>query len=90
MLSKDTPHGELRFQVTFTQEAGTALAAEMLLFEQKIEMAGERNGDAFAVKGPHAGGELRLSGKRKADGTLEGFLSSEQGDLIWTGTRAKQ
>jgi hypothetical protein len=90
LLSTDTPHGELRFQVTFTEGAGTALSAEVLLFDQKIEMSGERKGDAFAVRGAHAGGDLALSGKVRGDGTLEGFLSSERGDLIWTGTRAKQ
>ena len=90
LLSKDSPHGELRFQVTFTQGAGTALAAEVRLFDQKIEMTGERDGDAFAVRGGHAGGDLALSGKLRDDGTLEGFLSSERGDLIWTGTRAKR
>ena len=90
LLSPDTPHGELRFQVTFTQGAGTALAAELRLFDQKLEMTGERKGDTFAVRGASGGGDLALSGKLRADGTLEGFLSSERGDLIWTGTRAKQ
>jgi hypothetical protein len=90
LLAKDTPHGDMHLQVTFTEGAGTALAAELLLFDQKIEMTGEHNRDGFAVSGDHSGGNLTLSGKLKADGTLEGFLSSERGDLVWTGTRAKQ
>lgn len=90
LLSKDTPHGDLHFQVTFTQGADGELGADLLLFDQKIELAGGRRGDAFAVRGAHAGGELALTGRLRADGTLEGFLSTERGDLVFTGTRAKQ
>ena len=89
LISTGTPHGDLHFQARFTRGAGTALSATVTLFDNPIEMTGETDGAAFRVSGEGGGGTLTLSGKLKADGTLEGFLSSERGDLLFTGTRAK-
>jgi hypothetical protein len=84
-----TPHGDLHFQARFTVGAGKALTATVTLFDNPVEMSGEADGATFRVSGDGGGGTLTLSGKLKADGTLEGFLSNEQGDLLFTGTRAK-
>jgi hypothetical protein len=89
LTATGTPHGDLHFQARFTQGAGKALSATVTLFDNSIEMTGEGDGATFRVSGDGGGGTLTLSGKLKADGTLEGFLSNEQGDLLFTGTRAK-
>ena len=87
--SKGGPHGDMTFQVTFTHGEGTALTARMTIFDSKIDMSGEAKDGAFSVSGDNKGSKLSLSGKLKADGTLEGYLSNEQGDLRFTGARAK-
>lgn len=89
LTATGTPHGDLHFQARFTQGAGKALTATVTLFDNPIEMSGEGDTQTFRVSGDGGGGTLTLSGKLKADGTLEGFLSNEQGDLLFTGTRAK-
>lgn len=88
LVAVGTPHGDVHFQATFAHGAGNALAATVTLFDAKIEMTGEAKDGAFTVAGEHQGGTLTLSGKLKTDGTLAGFMSTEQGDLTWTGTRA--
>jgi hypothetical protein len=88
LVAQGTPHGDLHFQATFAHGAGNALTATVTLFDMKIDMTGEFKDDAFTVSGAHQGGTLSLSGKLRADGTLAGFMSNEQGDLTWTGTRA--
>ncbi len=90
LVSTGTPHGDMHYQVAFLHGAGNALTAEMTLFDNKIAMTGEAKDGTFRVSGDYQGSTLTLSGKTKADGTLEGFLSSEQGDLTFTGTRAKR
>ena len=90
LVSTGTPHGDMHYQVTFVHGAGTALTAEMTLFDNKIPMSGEAKDGTFRVSGDNQGSTLTLSGKLKADGTIEGFLSNEQGDLTFTGTRAKR
>lgn len=90
LTATGTPHGDLHFQVRFTHGAGKALSATVTLFDNPIEMTGEADAGAFRVSGgSSSGGTLTLSGKLKSDGTLEGFLSNEQGDLLFKGTRAK-
>ncbi len=88
LVAEGTPHGDVHFQVTFAPGTGNALAATVTLFDTRIEMTGESKDGAFTVAGEHQGGTLTLSGKLKADGTLAGFMSTERGDLTWTGTRA--
>lgn len=89
LTATGTPHGDLHFTVVFKQGAGKALTATVTLFDNPIEMTGEITGGAFSVSGEGGGGVLTLSGKLKAGDTLEGFLSNEQGDLLYTGKRAK-
>ena len=90
LVATGTPHGDLHFQARFTHGAGKALSATVTLFDNPIEMTGEADAGAFRVSGDSSsGGTLTLSGKLKTDGTLEGFLSNDQGDLLFKGTRAK-
>lgn len=90
LVSKDTPHGEMRMEVAITQsDRSNKISVEMVLFGNKVAMAGEATDNAFTVKGRHHDMELTLTGKLKTDGTLEGFLSTEQGDLTYSGTRVK-
>jgi hypothetical protein len=90
LLSKGGPHGDMQFQVTFTHGDGTKLSATLSMFNSKVDMTGEAKDGSFTVKGENNGSKLTMTGKLKADGTLEGFLSNEQGDLVWTGKRAQQ
>jgi hypothetical protein len=88
LTATGTPHGDLHFQAKFTHGAGKALTATVTLFDNPIAMTGEADAGAFRVSGEGGGGTLTLSGKLKSDGTLEGFLSNEQGDLLFTGKKA--
>ena len=89
LVSTGTPHGDMHYQVTFASGEGSALRADLTLFGSTVAMTGEVKDGTFRVSGDGHGSTLTLSGKIKSDGTLEGFLSSEQGDLTFTGTRAK-
>jgi hypothetical protein len=91
VLSVDAgPHGRTPMSLSLKQEGSKVTGT-----------FGTPHGE-FAVDGTFTKGELRLKtaavedsqpitlvAKLKADGTLDGYLSSEMGDMAWTGQREK-
>ena len=86
-MSVKSPHGETPMTLTLEQNG------------RKVTGAFNPHGDDLKVEGEFADGALTLAttgstgpgvtfkARLKDDGTLEGYLSSEMGDMTWTARR---
>lgn len=87
--TKDSPHGAMTLGLVLTQDGAKVTGKLMIPHAGEIPLAGEFASGKLAMSTPPGGDHaLRLGATLKDDGTLTGYVSSEMGDMTWTGTRA--
>jgi hypothetical protein len=85
---KGSPHGDVTMGLALEQK-GRRVTGTFATPHGELQVSGEFTEGELTLATP-AGGDPRitLSAKLKDDTTLDGYLSSEMGDMTWTATRA--
>jgi hypothetical protein len=87
MSVKGGPHGDMTMNLELTQE-GTKVGGTFATPHGDLPVEGEFVDAKLTIA--TSGGDTRVSltAKLRENGTLEGYLSSEMGDMTWTATRS--
>jgi len=88
MLVKGGPHGDMTMSLELSQE-GQKVSGTFHTPHGGLPVEGEFVDPTLTIATP-AGGDtpISLTAKLKEGGTLEGYLSSQMGDMTWTASRA--
>lgn len=89
MSVKGTPHGDLTMGLDLAQEGKKVTGTFATPHGDNVQVEGDLLEDKLTLATP-GGGESRITmtARLKADGTLDGYLSSQMGDMTWTAKRA--
>jgi hypothetical protein len=87
MSVKGGPHGDMTMNLELTQE-GKKVGGTFATPHGDLPVEGEFVDAKLTIA--TSGGDTRVSltAKLRENGTLEGYLSSEMGDMTWTATRS--
>ena len=89
-MSVDSPHGNMKTSMTLKQEA-TKVAGTFRSQMPDLPVEGTfENGTLKLETTGDAHSKITFTAKLKDDGTLSGYLSSEMGDMNWTGERVDE
>ena len=88
MSVKGSPHGDVTMALELTQEGKKVSGTLATPHGDELQVAGEF-ADGTLTLATTSGGESKISltAKLKEDGTLDGYLSSQMGDMTWTARR---
>lgn len=88
MFVKGGPHGDMTMNLELAQE-GKKVSGTFATPHGNLPVEGEFV-DATLTIATAAGGDtpISLTAKLKEGGTLEGYLSSQMGDMTWTASRS--
>jgi hypothetical protein len=89
MSVKGSPHGDITTGLHLAQEGKKVTGTFATPHGDDLQVDGEFVGDTLTLATP-GGGDARITmkAKLKDDGTLDGYLSSQMGDMTWTAKRA--
>jgi hypothetical protein len=90
-LSAETPHGAMDFTLTLKQD-GEKLTGTFVTQGGEIPVAGEAAKGTLTfkmTKQPENYPMLSFKARLKDDGSMTGTMSSDNGDMAFTGKRAK-
>ena len=85
---KGSPHGDVTMGLELTQEGKKVSGTFATPHGDDLQVAGEF-AEGTLTLATTSGGESKISmtAKLKEDGTLDGYLSSQMGDMTWTARR---
>jgi hypothetical protein len=88
MSVKGSPHGDVTMGLELTQEGKKVSGTFATPHGDDLQVAGEF-GEGTLTLATTSGGEskITMTAKMKEDGTLDGYLSSQMGDMTWTARR---
>lgn len=88
MSVKGSPHGDVTMGLELTQEGKKVSGTFATPHGDDLQVAGEFV-DGTLTLATTSGGESKISmtAKLTEDGTLDGYLSSQMGDMTWTARR---
>ena len=88
MSVKGSPHGDVTMGLELTQEGKKVSGSFATPHGDNLQVAGEF-AEGTLTLATTSGGESKISmtAKLKDDGTLDGYLSSQMGDMTWTARR---
>jgi hypothetical protein len=88
MSVKGTPHGDVTMGLELTQEGKRVSGTFATPHGDDLQVAGEF-AEGTLTLATTSGGEskITMTAKLKEDGTLDGYLSSQMGDMTWTARR---
>jgi hypothetical protein len=88
MSVKGSPHGDVTMGLELTQEGKKVSGMFATPHGDDLQVAGEF-GEGTLTLATTSGGEskITMTAKMKEDGTLDGYLSSQMGDMTWTARR---
>jgi hypothetical protein len=88
MSVKGSPHGDVRMGLELTQEGKKVSGTFATPHGDDLQVTGEF-AEGTLTLATTSGGESKISmtAKLKEDGTLDGYLSSQMGDMTWTARR---
>jgi hypothetical protein len=86
---KGGPHGDMTMGLDLAQEGKKVTGTFATPHGDDLQVEGEFVEGTLTLVTP-GGGESRISmtAKLKGDGTLDGYLSSQMGEMTWTAKRA--
>ena len=87
LLAADGPHGAMTMSLKCDQKGQDVTATLNIPHAGDIAMQGALVKDKLSLSSGAETNPITLSATLKADGTLTGFISSEMGDVKWTGKR---
>jgi hypothetical protein len=88
MSVKGSPHGDVTMGLELTQEGKKVAGTFATPHGDDLQVAGEF-AEGTLTLATTSGGEskITMTAKLKEDGTLDGYLSSQMGDMTWTARR---
>ena len=87
-LAVDSPHGDVPMSLVLKQDGTKVSGTFVSGMAPDAPVEGEFVDRTLKVE---SSGDMKVTfhGTMKDDGTLAGFVSTEMGDMKWTGTRVK-
>ena len=86
---KGSPHGDVTMGLELAQEGKKVTGTLATPHGDKLQVEGEFVGVTLTLATPGGGdAHISMKAKLKDDGTLDGYISSQMGDMTWTATRA--
>jgi hypothetical protein len=86
--TKDSPHGAMTMGLVLAEDGGKVSGKLLIPHAGEIPLAGVFAGGKLVMSTAGDDHALKLGATLKDDGTLTGYVSSEMGDMTWTGKRA--
>ena len=86
----DGPHGAMSMALKCEQKGNDVTATLNIPHAGDIPMQGQLVKDKLSLSSGSGADAITLSATLKADGTMTGFISSERGDMKWTGKRTSR
>lgn len=86
--SADGPHGAITMPLTLKQAGRTISGALTTPGGGDVALEGTFEAGTLTLADPE-GQRVTMNARLKADGTLEGYTSTERGDMTWTASRVK-
>ena len=88
MSVKGSPHGDVTMGLELTQEGKKVSGSLATPHGDNLQVAGEfAEGTMTLAKTSGGESKISMTAKLKEDGTLDGYLSSQMGDMTWTARR---
>ena len=89
-MTVKSPHGVVAMALTLEQN-GTKVAGTFTTPHDDLRVEGEFTDRTLTLATPGAGdSKIAMTAKLKDNGTLDGYLSSQMGDMAWTAERVKE
>ena len=89
MSVKGGPHGDTPMGLTLEQNGKKVSGVLATPHGDDLQMEGEFAAGTLTLATPGGGeSKIAMTAKLKDDGTLDGYLSSQMGDMTWTARRA--
>lgn len=89
MSVKGGPHGDATMGLALEQNGKKVSGIFVTPHGDDLEVVGEFAEGTLALATPGGGdSKITMTAKLKDDGTLDGYLSSQMGDMTWTARRA--
>jgi hypothetical protein len=86
---KGSPHGDVTMGLNLAQEGKKVSGTLATPHGDDLQVEGEFIEGTLTLATPGGGdSHITMKAKLKDDGTLDGFLSSQMGDMTWTAKRA--
>lgn len=88
-LNVKSPHGEVGMALDLKQDGSRVTGTLATPHGDNLPVEGEFATSTLKLATPGSGdARITMTAKLKEDGTLDGFLSSQMGDMTWTARRA--
>ena len=88
MSVKGGPHGDTPMGLTLEQNGKKVSGILATPHGDDLQMEGEFAAGTLTLATPGGGeSKITMTAKLKDDGTLDGYLSSQMGDMTWTARR---
>jgi uncharacterized beta-barrel protein YwiB (DUF1934 family) len=87
MNIKGGPHGDMTMNLELAQD-GNKVTGTFTTPHGDLPVEGELVDAALTIATQGGDTQVSLTAKLKENGTLEGYLSSQMGDMTWTASRA--
>jgi hypothetical protein len=86
---KGSPHGDVTMGLNLAQEGKKVSGTLATPHGDDLQVEGEFIEGKLTIATPGEGeSRISMTAKLKEDGTLDGYLSSQMGDMTWTAKRA--
>ena len=86
---KGSPHGDITMGLDLAQEGKKVTGTFATPHGDNLQVEGEFVEGTLTLATPGGGdAQITMKAKLKDDGTLDGYLSSQMGDMTWTAKRA--
>jgi uncharacterized beta-barrel protein YwiB (DUF1934 family) len=87
MSVKGGPHGDMTMSLELTQD-GKKVGGTFATPHGDLPLEGELVDATLTIATSGGDTQVSLTAKLKENGTLEGYLSSQMGDMTWTASRS--
>lgn len=84
---KGGPHGDMTMGLELTQD-GKKVSGTLATPHGDLPVEGELVEATLTIATAGGDTQISLTAKLRENGTLEGYLSSQMGDMTWTATRS--
>lgn len=86
---KGSPHGDITMGLDLAQEGKKVTGTFATPHGNDLQVDGEFVGGMLTLATPGGGDtHITMTANLKEDGTLDGYLSSQMGDMTWTARRS--
>ena len=90
-MTVKSPHGEVSMGLALQQDGKKITGTLATPHGDDLRVEGEFAGETLTLATPEGGDtRITLTAKLKGNGTLDGYMSSQMGDMTWTAARVNE